>query len=113
MFNLLRAVPGVVVLHDFFLSGITAHMDVQGFAPGYWARELYSSHGYSALRDRFQAKDTDDVAWEYPCSLSVIQTGWASSCILRIRFGWQISGMAVSRQTGLYYPYAGFQNQRR
>lgn len=73
MFDLLNAVPGVVVLHDFFLSGVLAHMDVTGYAPGQWARELYFSHGYKALYDRFHAKDTAHVVWEYPCSLSVIQ----------------------------------------
>ena len=73
MFDLLKAIPGVVVLHDFFLSGVVAHMDVNGFAPGRWAEELYFSHGHKALYDRFHNDDMADVAWEYPCSLSVIQ----------------------------------------
>jgi glycosyltransferase involved in cell wall biosynthesis len=74
MFALLKAIPGVVVLHDFFLSGVVAHMDVHGCASGQWAQELYSSHGYKALYDRFHAKDTADVVWGYPCSLNVIQS---------------------------------------
>ena len=73
MFGLLKAIPGVVLLHDFFLSGIACHVDVHGIAPGYWSKELYRSHGYRALCDRFQAKDIADVVWKYPCSLSVIQ----------------------------------------
>ena len=73
MFELLKAIPGVIVLHDFFLSGIVAHRDTNGFTPGGWSRELYSAHGYAAPRDRFYAKDTADVVWKYPCSLSVIQ----------------------------------------
>ena len=73
MFELLKVVPGVVVLHDFFLSGITAHIDMHGYWPDYWAQELYLSHGYTALRDRFHAKETADIVWRYPCSLSVIQ----------------------------------------
>lgn len=73
MFDLLKVIPGVVVLHDFFLSGIVAHRDVNGLNPGCWARELYNAHGYVALRDRFHARDTADVVWKYPCSLSVIQ----------------------------------------
>jgi len=73
MFELLNAIPGVVVLHDFFLLGIAAHMDVHGIAPGYWAQELYKAHGYAALYDRFHAKDAADVVWKYPCSLSVVQ----------------------------------------
>lgn len=76
MFELLKAIPGVVVLHDFFLSGIAAHMDARGFAPGYWTQELYKAHGYGALYDRFHAKDDSaDVVYKYPCSLSVLQNG--------------------------------------
>jgi glycosyltransferase involved in cell wall biosynthesis len=73
MFDLLKAIPGVVVLHDFFLSGVVAHADVHGLMPGSWVRELYKSHGYPALIDKFKAKDNAKVIWKYPCSLSVIQ----------------------------------------
>jgi glycosyltransferase involved in cell wall biosynthesis len=73
MFELLKVIPGVVVLHDFFLSGILAHKDGHGFAPSYWARELYNAHGYIALCDRFHAQNIVDVIWKYPCSLNVIQ----------------------------------------
>jgi glycosyltransferase involved in cell wall biosynthesis len=61
MFDLLEKIPGVVVLHDFFLSGIVAHMDVHGFNPGTWASELYGSYGYTA-----------DVVWKYPCNQTVV-----------------------------------------
>jgi glycosyltransferase involved in cell wall biosynthesis len=73
MFNLLAKVPGVVVLHDFFLSGIVAHMDVHGFDPNVWTRELYHAHGYRAVQERFHAKDTADVVWKYPCNKSVFE----------------------------------------
>ena len=61
MFSLLEEVPGVVVLHDFFLSGIAAHMDVTGYQPDFWAQALYQSHGYVALQQRFHASDTAEV----------------------------------------------------
>jgi glycosyltransferase involved in cell wall biosynthesis len=73
MFDLLRTVPGVVVLHDFFLSGIIAHMDHHGISPNLWAQQLYESHGYRALYDRFHCTEPAEVIWRYPCSLSVIQ----------------------------------------
>lgn len=73
MFELLKKVPGVVVLHDFFLSGIAAHMEVHQVLPDYWTRELYTAHGYDALNDRMTAKDAGDVVWKYPSNLSVIQ----------------------------------------
>jgi len=73
MFSLLEEIPGIVVLHDFFLSGIVAHMDVNGLTPNGWADELYKSHGYNAVQERFQAIDTADVVWKYPCNLSVLR----------------------------------------
>lgn len=102
MFALLKAIPGVVVLHDFFLSGIIAHMDVHGYLPGYWAQQLYSSHGYAALRDRFQAKDVRDVIWNYPCSLSVVQDSLgtivhspSSICLAKKWYGGETDSWAV------------------
>lgn len=73
MFGLLQKIPGVVVLHDFYLSGIISHMDVHGLEPGFWTRSLYQSHGYKAVKERFEVKDTADIVWKYPCSLEVIQ----------------------------------------
>jgi len=73
MFPLLEAVPGVVVLHDFFLSGILAHMAIHGNRPDGWSRALYDAHGYVGLRARHQKEDMADVVWEFPCSLSVVQ----------------------------------------
>ncbi len=73
MFSLLEEIPGVVVLHDFFLSGIVAHMEVTGYKKNTWAMQLYSAHGYTALRQRFHAKDTADVVWKYPCNHHVVK----------------------------------------
>lgn len=73
MFELLKAVPGVVVLHDFFLSGVVAHREYLGLVPEGFALELYNAHGYDALLDRFHVAGGDGAAWKYPCSLAVIQ----------------------------------------
>ena len=73
MFNLLEEVPGVVVLHDFFLSGIVAHMDITGYQPGFWGQSLYKSHGFMSVQQRFQALDTAEVVWRYPCNTDVLQ----------------------------------------
>lgn len=73
MFSLLEEIPGVVVLHDFFLSGIVSHMDVTGYLPGSWAQALYQSHGYAAVQQRFHAPDPAEVIWRYPCNHAVLQ----------------------------------------
>ena len=73
MFALLAEVPGVVVLHDYFLSGIAAHRELTGAEPGFWARALYDGHGYPALRQRYHAIDPHEVMWRYPCNLAVLR----------------------------------------
>ena len=73
MFALLEQIPGVVVLHDFFLSNIVAHMECHGIHLGMWVKSLYTGHGYSAVQHRFSAEDTADVVWKYPCNREVLQ----------------------------------------
>ena len=73
MFDLLEQIPGVVVLHDFFLSGIQAHRDMTRAAPQAWVDALYASHGYTAALARYTAADTADVIWKYPANLPVLQ----------------------------------------
>lgn len=71
MFALLDIIPGVVVLHDFFLSHILAQMELSGSSPGAWTESLYSGHGYSAVKLRFES-DSKAVT-EYPCTQKVLQ----------------------------------------
>jgi glycosyltransferase involved in cell wall biosynthesis len=73
MFDLLRDMPGIVVLHDFFLSGIVAHLDLTGAKPGLWGKTLLTDHGWRAGQERFQASDSADVVWAYPCNGDVFR----------------------------------------
>jgi glycosyltransferase involved in cell wall biosynthesis len=73
MFDLINEIRGVVVLHDFFLSGIVNHMDSQGQRPDSFARALIHSHGWPAFLARYRSKDIADVVWTYPCNLEVLQ----------------------------------------
>ena len=73
MFDLLEKVPGVVVLHDFFLSGIRAHQELTGTEPFSWAKALQTAHGYKSLHARYTTADIADVIYEYPVNLTVLQ----------------------------------------
>ncbi|VEN73924.1 conserved hypothetical protein [Candidatus Desulfarcum epimagneticum] len=74
MFSLLEEIPGVVVLHDFFLSGLVWHMDAHGSDPNYFVKRLYESHGYGAAREKFSDPASNDlVCRKYPCNLSVLK----------------------------------------
>jgi len=72
MFDLLDEVPGIVVLHDFFLSGIVEHLETRGSSPGSWAAELYNAHGYRALRHYLQVHDKEFIVRSYPCNYRVL-----------------------------------------
>ncbi len=70
MFSLIEEYPGVVMLHDFFLSGALNWMETAGIKYAL-SKELYRSHGYKALLDdknigREYAKQ------HYPCNYSVL-----------------------------------------
>jgi glycosyltransferase involved in cell wall biosynthesis len=73
MFDLIGKIPGVVVLHDFFLSDVIDRMDVYGQSPNGLARALVQSHGWSALQKCYKMENRTAVVWEYPCNLNVIQ----------------------------------------
>lgn len=73
MFDLLPEVPGVVVLHDFYLSGITWWLEHSEGRNGYLARALYESHGYYAAAQRIRRTDVDSIIWDYPCNLDVLR----------------------------------------
>lgn len=83
MFDLLRERPGVVVLHDFFLSGVMRWRDEIGAEPGAFDEALFGSHGGQALLDA-HAIGRDAAAARYPLNRAVLQG--ASGVIVHSRF---------------------------
>lgn len=75
MCTLLDEIPGVVVLHDFFLSNIPWFRDAHGRVPHAWPQALYTSHGYRAVLQRYAASDKNEVVMRmrYPANLPVLQ----------------------------------------
>lgn len=73
MFSLLEKVPGVVVLHDFFLSGIQSYRESHYREENVWSQELLKSHGYQALKDKFTYTESSETIWKYPTNLTVLQ----------------------------------------
>ena len=68
MVPLLQAVPGTVVLHDFFLSGLFRAAEATGRIPGGLARALRDSHGDVAWR----IDSLDKLEQTYPANRSVL-----------------------------------------
>lgn len=68
MFELIEKIPGVLVLHDFFLNDLLRAMDANHQQSGLLARHLYESHGYKALRQSEEPTAKSDTSVEFPCS---------------------------------------------
>jgi hypothetical protein len=64
---------GIVVLHDFFLSGVVGHMHFSGRGSDSWIEALYRNHGYAAVQQHFDASVTADVPWRYPCNQDMLK----------------------------------------
>lgn len=73
MFDLLERHPGVVMLHDFYLSGIIAHREWHHGQRHLWSQALYRCHGYGAVRDQFRLPTEADAVFKYPCNLDVLR----------------------------------------
>ncbi|BAF71288.1 glycosyltransferase [Sulfurovum sp. NBC37-1] len=72
MWPLLKDYPGIVVLHDFFLSGLLSYEE---FANGktVWTEQLFKSHGYHALQMRFDDDKIEELKYRYPCNYEILQ----------------------------------------
>jgi glycosyltransferase involved in cell wall biosynthesis len=72
MFSLVRSVPGVVVLHDFYLSNFIHFQHITN--PGHLIIEkaMYKSHGYRAMRDCTLHGWSQEKVANYPCSFEVL-----------------------------------------
>lgn len=70
MFAMLQRHPGVVILHDFYLSGVVDWLDHSGGQPGLFPRALYQAHGYGAL-DALQ-RDRTAAIWDHPANAAVL-----------------------------------------
>jgi len=88
LFAQLERHPGMVVLHDFYLSGAIAYGDWTLGETHVFNRALYRDHGYGALAESFTSADGTDAVWKYPCSLTVLQQ--AMGIILHSRYARQL-----------------------
>ncbi|HEK1692428.1 TPA: glycosyltransferase [Pseudomonas putida] len=71
MLALLEQVPGTVVLHDFYMSGLMGWREQHGGYSQDWVRALYAGHGYKAVAQRFS--DAEAAKLKYPVNLQVLQ----------------------------------------
>jgi glycosyltransferase involved in cell wall biosynthesis len=89
MFPLLEVHPGVVVLHEFYLSHAIAFLELNAGRDGYWTRALYDSHGYEAVRARFIPHNLANTIVKYPANLGILQQ--AQGVIVHSEFSRQLA----------------------
>ena len=93
MYALLPLYPGIVVMHDFFLSGLVQWMSAVGGTPGLFQRELAIAHGERAVTDIHSVDrgelPIDDLRIRYPVSRRVVEH--ARGLIFHSRFAQQMS----------------------
>lgn len=71
MLPLLEEIPGTVVLHDFYMSGLMAWLEQYGGTANAWTSALYEAHGYGALRERY--RDAAEAKRNYPVNWHILQ----------------------------------------
>jgi glycosyltransferase involved in cell wall biosynthesis len=71
MFNWMERWPGVVSLHDFFLSGVYHWLEATSRAPRTFHQAAYRAHGYSALK-HLAREGSEPTIFAYPCNRDVL-----------------------------------------
>jgi glycosyltransferase involved in cell wall biosynthesis len=80
MVDLIADCPGVVVLHDYFVSDLSSWREHLGGVEGNWGYDLYESHGIGALLERHSEPDLFKVINKYPCSYAVTRHAASVLC---------------------------------
>jgi glycosyltransferase involved in cell wall biosynthesis len=73
MFDLLDQVPGVVVLHDFYLADAYHALEHSDRGSHAFTKALYVSHGYWAVAERLRAGNDAEFLSRYPTNLPVLR----------------------------------------
>ncbi|MEA5122807.1 glycosyltransferase [Xanthomonas floridensis] len=93
MVEMLERIPGVVVLHDFFLSGMYAYRELTLGMKGSWPYALYRSHGYAPL-SALAARQHEFVLLNHPCNFTVLAAA----------LGLMVHSAVSTRMARQYYP---------
>ncbi|MGE6512612.1 glycosyltransferase [Vreelandella aquamarina] len=73
MWDLIEKVPGVAVVHDFYLGDAVAYREDGAGVGLALPRELYHSHGYAALKPLILEGSRPKAIRQFPCSYSPIR----------------------------------------
>lgn len=72
MFDLYAQIPGVLVLHDFYLGDVINFIESHNISNFFYLSSLYRSHGYKALLERFMKDGLPATIRKYPSNLEAL-----------------------------------------
>jgi glycosyltransferase involved in cell wall biosynthesis len=72
MLDLLRRWPGAVLLQDSHIGRSLAELSEPGRQPSAWLRELYRSHGWTAVSGYWKSSDKAGFMSRYLCTESIV-----------------------------------------
>jgi glycosyltransferase involved in cell wall biosynthesis len=87
MFPLLARHPGIVVLHDFYLSNVIDNMENYAGATLALPMAILRSHGYTGLMD-FHLHGRNSAIWKYPANKEILNR--ASGVIVHSNFSLEL-----------------------
>lgn len=71
MFDLIEEIPGVAVIHDFFLSGVHNFLETYGLRNNSFKQSIFASHGYGGLL-YYRDQGIHNAIMNLPCNLPVL-----------------------------------------
>jgi glycosyltransferase involved in cell wall biosynthesis len=71
MLSLVQEIPGTIVLHDFYMSGLMSWLELHADVEYGWTKALYEAHGYVAVCARYS--NYEAAKREYPANFNVLQ----------------------------------------
>lgn len=77
MHEILEIYPGVVCMHDFYLSNYYRYKETHAGLERIWCEQLISSHGYKALIERAEINDDEQIMFQYPSNFNVLSNAIA------------------------------------
>lgn len=98
MVPLLARHPGIVVLHDFYLSSMLSYEQMTGGMPGIWSQALFDSHGYKAVQASLAADGWEAAKQAYPSNLEILRH--ASHVIVHSEYARQLARQWYGSEAG-------------
>lgn len=77
MHEILEIYPGIVCMHDFYLSNYFRYKETFAGHERSWSEQLFDSHGYNALIQRANINDDEKIMYHYPSNFNVLSNATA------------------------------------